>query len=206
MKNNRINRNSKILNQAIVLPFVTLAVVGFIFFLSSAYEPSWLYNWQDIRPEIKDTVKLIEKYGCITGETVGNNGKTPQQWHRRKWLMKNATESELTKLIDYPNGTVKATAYEGLIRKNNSDNYKLISEALNDTTTFLHYEAGCVGFPMLIGEYLVKYMISVSDRLPPLPPEKIIEYNLSETEIITLGNLYDERMNKKELYLREIYK
>ena len=206
MKNSRRNRNPQILNRAIVLPIGTLAIVGVIFFLSSAHEPNWTFNWQEIRPEIRDTVKLIERDGRVMSGIVGVSGKTPQQFHRRKWLMKNATKDELTKLIDYPSETVKATAYEGLIRKENSDKYKLINQALNDTSTFFNYQSGCVGFPMMIGEYLVENVIPISDRVPPLPPEKVIEYNLSEMEIRNLRKLYNERINKKEEYLRKIYK
>ncbi len=205
MKKGRRNRNPKILNRAIVLPIGTLTIVGLIFFLSSAYEPSWTFNWQEIRPEIRDTVKLIERYGSVTSGIVGYAGQTPQQWHRRKWLMKNATEDELTKLIDYPSGTVKTIAYEGLIRKENSDKYKLINQALNDTTTFFNYQSGCDGFTMMIGEYLVENVIPISDRVPPLPPEKVIEYNLSDTEIVNLRELYNKRIDKKEEYLRKIY-
>ena len=105
------------LNRSIVLPISTLGGVVLIFFLSFGCESVNFFNWQGIRPEIRDTVKLIEQYGSVTSEAVGPAGKTPRQWYRRKWLMKNATESELRKLIDYPNGVVKATAYEGLIRK-----------------------------------------------------------------------------------------
>lgn len=205
MKKGRRNRNPKILNRAIVLPIGTLTIVGLIFFLSSAYEPSWTFNWQEIRPEIRDTVELIERYGSVTSGIVGYSGETPQQWHRRRWLMKNATEGELKKLIDYPSGTVKAIAYEGLIRKENSDKYKLINQALNDTTTFFNYQSGCEGFAMMIGEYLVENVIPISDRVPPLPPEKVIEYNLSDAEIINLRELYNKRIDKKEEYLRQRY-
>ena len=205
MKINRRNRNPKTLNRAIVLPIGTLAIVGLIFFLSSAYEPSWTFNWQNIRPEIRDTVRLIEKYGSVTSGVVGYAGKTPQQWHRRRWLMKSATEDELTKLIDYPSGAVKATAYEGLMRRENPDKFKLMNQALNDTTTFFNYQSGCVGLPMMLGEYLVENVIPISDRVPPPPPEKTIEYNLSDKEIATLKKLYNERIKNKEKYLRKIY-
>jgi hypothetical protein len=205
MKNNRRNKNPKILNRAIALPIGTLAIVGLIFFLSSAYEPNWTFNWEKIRPEIRDTVKLIEDYGSVTIGVVGINAKTPQQWHRRRWLMKNASIEELTRLIDYPNGSVKTTAYEGLIRKSNSDKYELMYQALNDTTTFFNYQSGCVGFPKMIGEYLAENVIPISDRIPPLPPERMVNYNLTEEKILNLRNLYNERIEKKEEYLRKKY-
>ncbi len=161
--------------------------------------------WKEIRPEIIDTIKLIEDNGSVTSGVVGINAKTPQQWHRRKWLIKNASEEELMKLINYPNGAVKATAYEGLIRKSNLDNYDLIIQALNDTTTFFNYKSGCIGMPMMIGEYLVENVISISDRAPPLPPKRMIKYNLTEEKMFNLKELYRKRIDKKEEYLKSTY-
>ena len=189
------------LNRSIVLPISTLGGVVLIFFLSFGCESVNFFNWQGIRPEIRDTVKLIEQYGSVTSKAVGPAGKTPRQWYRRKWLMKNATESELRKLIDYPSGVVKATAYEGLIRKPDSDKYQLLNEALSDTTTFFYYEFGCGGSLMMIGEYLVENVVPISDRLPPLPRGKAVECNLSDTEIASLRRLYDARVDKKVEYL-----
>jgi len=205
MKNSRRNKNPKILNRTIVLPIGTLAIIRLVFFFSSAYEPNWTFNWEEIRPEIRDTVKLIEDYGSVTSGVVGIDAKTPKQWYRRRWLMKNASTEELKKLKSYPNGAVKTTAYEGLIRMSNSDKYELMIQALNDTTTFFNYQSGCVGFPKMIGEYLAENVIPISDRVPPLPPERMVKYNLTEEKILNLRKLYNERIEKKEEYLRKNY-
>ena len=205
MKNSRRNRNPKILNRTIALTIGTLAIIGLVFFLSNTYEPNWAFNWEEIRLEIRDTVKLIEDYGCVTSGVIGINAKTPQQWHRRRWLMKNASIEDLRKLKSYPNGAVKITAYEGLIRKSNSDNYELMIQALNDSTTFFNYQSGCVGFPKMIGEYLAENVIPISDRVPPLSPDRMAEYNMAEEKILNLRKLYNERIEKKEEYLRNNY-
>ncbi len=205
MKNKRRNSNQEFLNLAIVLPIGTSAIAGLVFLLSIVYKPNWIFNWQEIRPEIRDTIRLIEKCGHVTSRTVGYAGKTPQQWHRRKWLMKNATKDELTKLTEYPNGTVKATVYEGLIKKENSDKYKLLKQALNDTSTFVMFQSGCLVRPKMIGEYLAENVIPISDRIP-LPPGNEIENYLSEMEIANLRKLYKERLDKREEYLKKIYK
>lgn len=200
MKSNRRNKHPKFINLTIALPIGTLAIVGSMLFLLSTYESNWTFNWNEIRPEIRDTVKLIENYGSVTSSVVGINAKTPQQWHRRKWLMRNADEKELRLLIDYPDGVIKATAFEGLIRKPNSRKYELITQALNDTTTFFDYRSGCLGFPMMLGEYVVENIIPVSDKMPPLSPNQILRYNLSKEEIANIIELYNRRIDKKKIF------
>jgi len=153
----------------------------------------------DIRPEIRDTVLLIEDYGSITSGIVGIQGKTPQQWPRRRWFFKNAKEHELRKLIDYPNGVVKATAYEGLIRKPNTNSYELILQALNDTTTFFNYQSGCVGYPMMIGKHLVQNLLFLTNR-GPLLTKRMKILGLSEKEVLDIKELYQKRMAKNEFY------
>lgn len=205
MKGNRRNKYSKIQNWNIFLSIGTLVIVGIMFFISNAYEPSWVFNWKEIRPEIRDTVKLIERYGSVTSGVVGINAKTPQQWYRRMWLMKNANEAELKQLLDYPSGAIKITAYEGLMRKRNINKYELTTQALNDTTTFFNYRSGCVGFPKMVGEYLIENVLAISERMPPLPPDRIKEYSLTEEQILTLRKLYNQQIDKKEWYLRNVY-
>lgn len=206
MKSNKRNRNPKIADMAIVFPLGTLAVVGLIFiFLSSAYQPSLTFNWKEIRPEIRDTIKLIENYGSVTSDAVGIAGITPQQWFRRRWVINNATEDELKILLEYPNGAVKATAYEGLMIKPNADKFKLLNQALNDTTAIFTYQAGCIGQPMMIGEYLIESVIPISDKVPPLPSDKTEKFNFTEQQISYLRKLYKDRVEKKEQYLRKIY-
>ncbi len=114
--------------------------------------------------------------------------------------MKNATEEELTKLMNYPNGAVKTTAYEALIRKARGDQFDLLYQALIDTTTFINYRMGCIGFTMMIGEYLVEQVVPISDRVPPPLPEVLEKYNLSEEEIDTLRELYRMRVDRKQVY------
>ncbi|HMR43559.1 MAG TPA: hypothetical protein PKC40_06990 [Saprospiraceae bacterium] len=200
------NRNPKILKLPIILPIGTLVIVGWLFILSSFYEPSWIFDWAGIRPEIRDTVKLVDKYGSITSGSVGIEARTPQEWYTRIWLMKNADEDELKTLLAYPKGAVKATAYEGLIKKPNATSkFDLIYQALNDTTTFIHYQSGCVGEPLLVGEYLIDHVTGISGRLRPFSPESVMKYNLSDEEINTLMELYHKRMNKKDEYLKKNY-
>src|SRR5690606_40641268 len=94
----------------IVFPMLTIIGIGIVFVLSSFYEKSWTYNWNGIRQQIKDSVKVAETSGLSSG-LVGIVPSRNQQYFRQVWIMENATKPELSKLTDYPNATVKAIAY-----------------------------------------------------------------------------------------------
>ena len=176
---------------------VTTVLLGCLLQISSSYKPGWFYNWHGIRSEIRDSVRLIEQSGIVTSGTVGYLGKTPQQWYRRKWVMKNASEEELSLLLTYPNGAVRVTAYEGLLRKGGTNEFEIFSRALSDTVTYFNFQTGCEGRRMMIGEYLVQNLIPVSDKVPLPPPNSRIDYDLTKVEILNLQLLYNDLINRK---------
>ncbi|MDO5978570.1 hypothetical protein [Flavivirga spongiicola] len=155
-----------------VFPILTIIGIGIVVVLSSFYEKSWTYNWNGIRQQIKDSVKVAE-YGGISTGIVGYDARKPAQFDRRHWIMQNASESELLKLTVYPNGTIKTIAYEGLIKKLEFENKtNLILDAIADTEYHMYLQSGCTGTPMHIGEYLVDFVLQIDDRSPPFAREK----------------------------------
>ena len=188
----------------IYLPIMTFIVIGIFFYFSNAYRPSWTFNWNGIRPEIKDTVKLIEEYGGVTGFVVGYHCETPQQFYRRIWFMHNANEFELLKLTDYPHGAVKSTAYEGLLRKKSGNSFQIMTKSLNDTTTFVDYTNGCLGKTQMICEYLMEEVLYLDDS-PPQPEVFYAQFNLTKDEIRNIKAIYKQRISKKNEYINNYY-
>ena len=108
---------------------------------------------------------------------------TKSEVDRRRWIMRNATESELLKLTKYPNGTVKAIAYEGLLRKKEFTNRtELTLRAIRDTTYLVDYQSGCIGWNREIGEYLVQDVLMIDNQTQPFAPEMWTEYRLTEID------------------------
>lgn len=201
MKNSRKRQKPAIIQKGIIFPIVTLVVVSVALTISSFYEPTWLFNWKDIRQEIKDTIKSVDQYGQIPGYREGYAGETPKQWHQWQWLLNNTTEEELWLLMEYPSGTIKALAYEGLLRNSNTNQFDLISKALADTNTFVWIGRGCVSDPFLIGEYLQ----SVNSSLDLYQPSEMEFDNntLTKEEAANLRALLKMRLAKKEKYLKD---
>ncbi len=174
-------RNNKKRNLSpLLLPLFTIIGIGFLIVISMYYEPSWNFNWTEIRKEIKDSIKLAE-YRGITSGTGGMGISTINEVKTRMWIMNNATKSELLELTEYPNGTVKAIAYEGLLRKKKKyKKVELILKAIKDTTYLLSYQSGCIGWNRKIADYLIQDVLMIDDGI--LPPEAISKIELTELE------------------------
>ena len=169
-------------NYSFFFPLIAIIGLTMITVLSSFYEPGWSFNWSGIDKEIKDSIIIAKKYG-ITSRIGGNGKRLDVLVDRRKWIMNNATVDELLKLTNYPNGVVKTIAYEGLIRNRKfNDKREIIFKALNDDKYPIEYQAGCIGTPMYIREYLMDNVLYIDNSFP-LPPGAFNQINLSETDI-----------------------
>ncbi len=185
MQRNR-NNIKKFSRFAIVFPVLTIIGIGIFFVLSSFYEKSWSYNWNGIRNQIRDSVKVAE-YNGFTSGWVGIVPSKDKNYSNQLWIMSNATESELLRLLEYPNGTVKTIAYEGLIRKPNFNNKAdLVLRAISDKQYPIYYRTGCNGMEMSIGEYLVEFLLFINYDGPPIPPEYKNKFGFSEENINTI--------------------
>ena len=181
MKINR-RKNNKRNKLSILLPILTIVGIGFIVVLTSGYEKSWEFSWSGIERNIKDSISVYEIRNISSG--IGGNGKAiPEEIESRKWIMKNANESELMKLTEFPNGNMKAIAYEGLLRKKEFKNKnELIENAINDTIYSVYYDSGCTGMKMGIGEYLIQNVLMIDNRIEPFSAELITDFGFTELE------------------------
>ncbi len=176
-------RNKRTKNPfSILVIFLTIVGLGFMFLTSMYYEPSWNFNWSNIRKNIRDSITL-SKYRGITSGVGGMGISTENEVRTRIWVMTNATEHELLRLTEYPNGTIKAIAYEGLLRKKEfNKKAELTLRALKDTTYLLSYQSGCIGWERKIGDYLIKDILMIDDEMPPPPPGMNSNIKLTEME------------------------
>ncbi|MFD1062065.1 hypothetical protein ACFQ1Q_02305 [Winogradskyella litorisediminis] len=195
MKFRKTNRRKTKMN------YIPLFSLGIIFLLLSfTFSHSYVnnFNWNGIRSEIKDSIIEFEKYGSITSKYVGYAGKTPQQWYRQNWLNENLNEKELSKLTEYPNGSVKGLAYWNLIKNKKVEKKELFEKALNDTLAFVHYQSGCIGTGFMLGEFVVSFV----------PATENIELKeiLNKKERKEILNLLEKRKMKENFYKKEYYK
>ncbi|RXP52473.1 hypothetical protein EC396_11225 [Lutibacter sp. HS1-25] len=167
------------------------------------YTEKWSYDWKGIRPQIKDSIIELDKYGELTSKSVGVAGITPQQWHRQNWIIENSKESELLKLTDFPSGTVKGIAYEGLLKKDYLKQYDLFKKVLNDTLTFVHYQSGCFSNGFMLSDYIISYKTIIEN---PELNQNPININLTDSEKKEIIKLMKKRKEKEGFYKEEYLK
>lgn len=173
-----VNRN----RFSMLFPILTIVGIGIIVTLSSFYEKSWTYDWNGFSEITKDSVLEMKKTGYTGGS--GQDTKVYERLAKKRlWILNNATDKELLKLIKYPDGTVKAMGYEGLIR---SDTFErrtdLILQSITDNEYKVYYQMGCMGEEMAISEYLIQFFLKIDTTIPPFPPESIVDYGLSYSD------------------------
>lgn len=155
--------NSKRNRFLIIFLILTIFGFGITAAIFTTSETNNNYSLDGIRNKIKDSIKVSELNGTTS-----------------RWVRKNATESELLKLTEYPNGIVKAIAYEGLLRKKEfAQKTELILRAINDTAYIIDNQSRCV-MNVNIGEYIVQNVLLIDHEIPI--PEKLPDFGLTKIE------------------------
>lgn len=172
-----------------IFPIVTIVGIGISLILSSAYEDAWLYNWDGIRNEIKDSIKAVEHDRVIETFILSDDNKG-DRIRKQNWIMNSATETEFLKLTEYPNGKIKAIAYEGLLRRPEFETkLDLLLKAITDNDHSVYLQVGCEAISMSISRYLVEFVLQIDDRSPPFLGEKT-NFGLTRTEEIQILTEY----------------
>ena len=182
-------------------PFLS---VFFLFFLllhfsfSSSYDKSWNFDWSGIRPQVKDSILALKKYGNISFGTRGNGRIETKQFNRQEWISKYVFDSELIELLDYPDGTVKGLSFQILLKKQKKLKYKLLKKALNDSLTFVHFQMGCVGSGIMLNEYLSFFAFDEFQN----KDFTHLKDGLTEKQFLEIKALYIERKSKEDYYIK----
>ncbi|WP_420388102.1 hypothetical protein [Roseivirga sp.] len=193
MKVARNRRHTKTFNSfhyfwcwSVIVIFWALTMIGLFPGQSSVNS----FDWSGFNPDVRDSVEAIADAHFLSGGVIGPAGLAPQQWHRGNWLGKEATESELLRLTDYPNSAVKAIAYEELIKAKPESSYQLLSKVLLDRPFTVDYVSGCEGKEILVQEYLMDYVLGLSKNVPSTFWSDQVINNLTDKELDFLIRLY----------------
>ena len=159
---------------------VPLLIIVTIFIVSFSYEESWSYSWEGIRENVKDSIGLYEKQSITSG--IGGNGENYSfEVKRRQWIMNYATIDEFKKLTKYPDGTIKAIAYQGLLRKEFYPQKKeLILQIFKEEKSWVAYQSGCFGYTLKLKDYFMTYVLKLNLKHPPF--RESFDFGLTEKE------------------------
>jgi len=178
---------------SILFPLLIIISLGIAIIISSSFEKGWSHNWSGVSSSVKDSVLMAKNIGYTGG--IGPNGRSLKKYaESRNWIMTNATESELLNLTKYPNGTIKAIGYEGLIRKNKfNEKVDIILKSIDDKEFKVFYSMGCQGYELEISEYLMRFVLMDENELPPNEQELDIDFGLSQSDKTKIMTAYIER-------------
>ena len=183
---------------SIFLLIFILMTYGF----SNSYDKSWNFDWSGIRPQVKDSILKVKKYGrLITSNGEGNAYMS--QIKTQRWLFKNIKTSELIYLTDFPDPNIKALSYNVLLRKKNNNKFSLLKKALKDTLSFVNLAGGCLIYDMHLGEYLLKHQLNFGLKRPR--GMRQIEDELTFDQIKEIQKLYDYIKKNEDNYKQIVY-
>lgn len=115
-----------------------------------------------ISSKTKKIVKEIAKVNELMGSAVYESFKRPKQWDNFELLEKQATNDELLKLTDHPNGVVRCYSFWALVNKDYPNLFSLIKKHFNDDE-IVDTQFGCIGSEEKVGDFFIK-MISNDDN------------------------------------------
>ena len=199
-KSHRLNRG----RNGLFYTVTAVVAVTVTFALCSFHDSRWFFDWSGVRPHIKDSALQLEwmSFG-------GWNDHARKRYAKRDRLLKAANETELLRLAQYPNGSIKATAYRGLLGKTRDVDliFNLLMNALDDTTTHVGISHGCTGDYELTGLFIVEYLAWFScvdyGLTPPPPPPPSPLPPFSEKQIELLRDKWCQLKSKQDYYLRK---
>jgi len=158
------------------------------------------FAMENIRQEVQDTTYAIQEYGEIDSEWVGDGASTTEQWYRRKWLIKNATNEELLRLTEYPNDVVKAIAYEGLLRNDTINQFEIAKKGMLDSSVLILYVDGCMGDYYIMAEYIMDIVFEFYYYGEKEEEKYHMKTNLTTIEKQSLCDLYEDIMKREDFY------
>lgn len=168
-------------NRNVLLFVISMIIIIGVtaFFLFQVNEKELL--WNGVRSEIKEKVEVAQ-HDLTSLDFLLAKDSVSAHRKRSEEIMSKATVSELLKLTKHSSGTIRAIAYEGLIRRSEfEDKEKLILEAISDSVYFVGLDTGCESTDVTLGAYLIDYVLQLNNERPPFPIEKQ-DFGLTESQ------------------------
>lgn len=159
---------------------LSLFAVVIVIITSFSYNETWFFNWEGIRPEIKDSIS-DHNYIHIFKRRVDLD---PKILNKRGWLISYANDYELLSLTKFPNGNVKAVAYEGLLKsKTYKEKYQLMLASFKENYSVI-YISECRSQSFRLSDFLMNHVLMQKGKKDSV--NNYLDYGITESEMIQL--------------------
>ena len=138
-----------------------------------------------IRQSILDTAKLIGEFKFVDMDVVGPGGMNTNQLQRFIFLLENATNEELSNLVNDKNANVRAYAFWSLALKKYDKIKDVLESKLNDITP-LHCRFNCANVSMPINHFYLTVLSSKNSFMHGI--------TLSKDELLKYQNRIKNKM------------
>ncbi|PCJ67468.1 MAG: hypothetical protein COA58_03890 [Bacteroidetes bacterium] len=116
-------------------------IVGYSIFLF--FRPQDKFDWSQIRPEVKDSVVMLQQNYLAYGPT-GINFQFSKGYFTREWISSNMTVLEAKILVSYPTSAVRWLSIEHIYYNDNNYFNRLRPVLIKDSSYILIGGGGCV--------------------------------------------------------------
>ena len=113
-----------------------------------------------LSPKISNIAKEIARDNVLKSSGVGEAGMRTDQWERFETLTREASDTELTALMKYPNAVVRCYAFQGMILRGNTGVYQVLLRLLHDTASVETFQ-GCIVSSTVAGDYCLNLVYPV---------------------------------------------
>lgn len=130
-----------------------------------------VYDYSSYPAPYLDTIKAIAHYNHLSSGKRGYGDAGLRIFRRTSWLINHLSTSELLSLVDFPNPTVKAVAFEGLYRRKYPNLFQVLLDFLTLEQDYIFYSSGCVSWQLHLSQYCFSYIMRYHpNNTSPLPP------------------------------------
>lgn len=114
-----------------------------------------LQSCKETSVSLNKVVKEMAEYKMFEYKYVGLNAELSPQWARYETLLAKASESELLHLCDNESPVVRSYAFRGLVEKNSSKIFEVLTNHINDTSEF-ERTMGCMVDPCYVTDFYLE--------------------------------------------------
>lgn len=115
----------------------------------------FLQSCKDKAPSLDKLVKEMADYKMFEYKFVGLTADSSLQWARYETLLAKSSESELLQLCENESPVVRSYAFQGLVEKNSSAIFEIMTKHISDTGEF-DRTMGCMVDPCYVTDFYLE--------------------------------------------------
>lgn len=140
-----------------------------------------IYDYSNYPAVYLDTIKAIAHHNRLSSSQRGYGDAGLRIFRRTSWLINHLSTPELLSLVNFPNPTVKAVAFEGLYRRKHPNLFQILLHFLTLEQDYISYSSGCISWRLHLSQYCFSYIMKYYPNNGPALPPSSFDYEALTT-------------------------